>query len=140
MKNIPINAFRFCKVSVAVLIWCSFIFKEDILLLLVFFFLLLSAILKIARSPLILFYSYTIEKIFPSKSKELNEAAMRFAHALGASLSAICLLLVWYMPSVGWWAVLGFAILKTISTLGFCPGEALYSCYKEGTCSILKSD
>jgi len=140
MKQIPINAFRFCKVSIAILIWTSFAFREEILLILVFFFLLLSALLKISRAPLILIYSYTIEKIFPSKNKELNEPAMRFAHALGASLSAICLLLIWYMPTVGWWAVLGFAILKTISTLGFCPGEALYSCYKEGTCSILKSD
>jgi len=140
MKKIPINAFRFCKVSTALVIWSSFIFKEDILLIMAFGILLLSAILKIARSPLILFYSYTFEKVFPSKSKELNEAAMRFAHALGASLSAICLLLVWYMPAVGWWAVLGFAILKTISTLGFCPGEAIYSCYTAGTCSIIKSD
>ena len=140
MKKIPINAFRFCKASIAILIWCSFIFKEDILLMLVFCFLLLSTILKISRAPLILLYSFTIEKVFPSRSAEVNEAAMRFAHALGASLSAICLLLIYLMPSVGWWAVLGFAVLKTISSLGFCPGEALYSCFVDGTCSILKSD
>jgi hypothetical protein len=96
--------------------------------------------LKISRAPLILFYSYTFEKAFPSKRKEVNEAAMRFAHSMGASLSAICLLLTWYMPAVGWWAVLGFAILKTVSTLGFCPGEALYTCFKDGTCSVLEND
>lgn len=140
MKEIPVNAFRFCKVTIAILIWCSFAFREEILLILVLGFLLLSAILKISRAPLILFYSYTFEKIFPSKTKVVNETAMRFAHFLGAALSAICLLAVYYMPSVGWWVVLGFAILKTISTLGFCPGEALYTCYTDGSCSILKSD
>lgn len=140
MKNIPVNAIRFCKASIAILLWCAFVFREDILLIIVFGLLLLSALLKISRAPLILLYSYSFEKIFPSKSTEVDEAAMRFAHTLGTSLSIICLLLVRLMPAIGWWAVLGFAILKTVSMLGFCPGEAVYKCIKDGTCNITGSD
>lgn len=137
MKKIPLNAFRFCKFSIAIMVWCSFIFKEDILIFLVFGFLLLSALLKISRAPLIIFYTYTIEKLYPSKIIEVDQAAMRFAHALGASISVICLGMIYFQPAYGWWFVLGFAILKTVSTMGFCPGEAVYSCVKEGTCNIL---
>jgi hypothetical protein len=139
MKTISRNAFRFCKLSVAVMIWCSFAFREEILLMVVFLMLLFSALLKVTRAPLILLYSTTLERIFPGATLEVDEKALRFAHALGTFLSGMCLVFIYAKPSVGWWMVLAFAILKTVSTLGFCPGEAIYSCYVNGTCSIFKT-
>ncbi len=136
--KIPVNAFRFCKISVAILLWCSFIFKYPSLLIIVFIILFLSALLKIRRAPMIVLYSYTIEKIFPSAEKEVHEKGLRFAHTMGTILSVICLTSVYLNPVTGWWVVLGFCILKTVSNLGFCPGEALYSCYENGSCSIMK--
>lgn len=136
MKTVPKNAIRFCKLTIALLIWYSFAFREDLTLMIVFALLLLSALLKISRAPLILLYSWTAERIFPGPVAEVEESAMRFAHFLGTFLSLVCLLTIFTLPSAGWWIVLGFAILKTISTLGFCPGEAIYSCYKDGTCSL----
>lgn len=138
MKQIPINAFRFCKITVTSMVWLAFAFKSYIFLLLVLIILLLSALLKIKKAPMIIFYSFTIERLFPSRIIEVNESGLRFAHFLGASLSTICLAITIFFPVIGWWYVLGFAILKTISMLGFCPGEALYSCYKDGTCSIFR--
>lgn len=139
MKTVPKNAIRFCKLTIAGLIWCSFAFKDHVTLMIVLVLLMLSALLKISRAPLILFYAYTVERIFPGPAAEVNVSAMRFAHSLGTLLSLICLIALFTIPSVGWWMVLGFAILKTISTIGFCPGEALYSCYRDGSCSILRS-
>ncbi len=138
MKEIPINAFRFCKLTVTLLIWLSFAFKSPALLAIAGLILLFSAILKIQRAPLIVLYRVTIEKWKPSAGKMVSEQSMRFAHTLGTILSAACLAICLLFPTVGWWYVLGFAILKTISMLGFCPGEALYSCVAEGSCSILK--
>jgi len=138
MKPIPINAFRFCKITVALLIWLAFAFKSLPLLIIVFVTLGLSALLKIQRAPLIVLYTLTIEQIAPSKVKEVHEKGLRFAHSLGALLSAICITLTLLFPTIGWWYVLAFAILKTVSMLGLCPGEALYSCYAEGSCSIFK--
>lgn len=138
MKQIQINAFRFCKIAVTLMVWLAFAFKSYIFLVLVLFVLLLSALLKIKKAPMIILYSYTIERLFPSKVIEVNESGLRFAHLLGACLSVICLAITIFFPVIGWWYVLGFAILKTISMLGFCPGEAIYSCYKNGTCSIYR--
>lgn len=138
MKLIPINAFRFCKITVTSMVWLAFAFKSYILLMLVFIILILSAILKIKKAPMIILYSNSIERLFPSRQIDVNESGLRFAHILGAILSATCLIITLFFPVIGWWYVLGFSILKTISMIGFCPGEALYSCYNDGTCSIFR--
>lgn len=139
MKAIPINAFRFCKITVTLLVWLAFAFHSLSLLVIVFLILGLSALLKIQRAPLIVLYSITIERIIPSRMKEVHETGLRFAHSLGTVLAAICIALTLLFPTVGWWYVLAFAVLKTVSMLGLCPGEAMYSCYAEGSCSILES-
>ncbi|PTN09598.1 DUF4395 family protein [Mangrovibacterium marinum] len=138
MKQIPINAFRFCKITVTLLVWLAYAFKSLPLLIIVLLILGFSAWLKIQRAPLIVLYSKTIEKIRPSRMIEVHEKGLRFAHSLGTALCAICIGLTLLFPTVGWWYVLAFAILKTVSMLGLCPGEALYACYAEGSCSILK--
>ena len=101
--SISKGAFAFCRWSIAILVLVALFFKIKWLVIVIFFIFLLSAIFKIQRAPLILIYSYTIDKIFPSKKEVLNEKAMRFAHSLGTVLSGICVLLI-YSPYefLGW--------------------------------------
>ena len=134
MVTIPRNAFRFCKVTITLLVWVAFIFRIESLVLAAFMLLLASAILKIKRAPLIVLYSTTFNKFIPSKEVELDEKGMRFAHTLGAIFSGICVLLVYLDLPKAWGVVLALAIMKTISMFGYCPGEKIYKCMKDGGC------
>ncbi|MDD5031660.1 MAG: DUF4395 family protein [Patescibacteria group bacterium] len=132
---VPKAAFAFCRYSIAILIWLSLIFHLKIILIFVFIIFLLSAILKIQRAPMILFYSYTINKISKSADEILNEHAMRFAHIMGSIFSLICLFLLYFVSEqVGWIAVFIFALLKSISAFGFCPASKLYECATNDSC------
>lgn len=132
---VPRAAFIFCRYTVAILIWLSLILRSEPILFAVFIILLLSAILKIRKAPMIWLYSHTINLIMKSKDEILNEHAMRFAHTMGSTLAAVCILLLTFAGErVGWIAVGVFAILKTVSALGFCPASKLYECTTGGTC------
>lgn len=132
---VPKAAFAFCRYSIAILIWLSLIFHLKIILIFVLIIFLLSAILKIQRAPMILFYSYTINKISKSPDEILNEHAMRFAHIMGSVFSLICLFLLYFVSEqVGWIAVFIFALLKSISAFGFCPASKLYECATNDSC------
>jgi hypothetical protein len=140
--SISNGAFIFCRILLATLLWISFVFQSKWLLVVVFLIFIFSAILKIRKAPMILFYTYTFDRIFPSKKVMLDENAMRFVHSLGTIMAFVALLLLYfvYIP-VGWAFLLFFAILKTISALGYCPASKLYSCALSGgkCCSIIKS-
>ena len=128
-------SFAFCRISLAVLIWLSFVFHSKVTLILVFIVFLLSAILKIEKAPMILLYSYTINKLIKSKDEILNEKAMLFAHTVGSVLSFICIFLLYFVnEKVGWTAVFVFALLKSISAFGFCPASKLYECSTNDSC------
>jgi hypothetical protein len=135
------GAFLFCKISLATLLWICFIFRLKWLLIIIFLIFLFSAVFKIRRAPMILLYTYTINLVFPSKTVMLDENAMRFVHALAAAMALIGLILLYliYAP-VGWGFLFFFAILKTISALGYCPASKLYSCaLSNGSCcNIIK--
>ncbi len=132
------NAFIFCKITITLLVWISYFLKSKELILTAFLLLLFSAILKIRRAPLIFLYSNTIDKIFSSRKMEINETAMRFAHTLGSLFSGMCVLFVYLNVRFAWGFVLIFAVTKTISALGYCPGEKVYSCMKNGCCSVTR--
>lgn len=132
--RVPRNAFLFCKFTITFLVWFSFIFQLKELLLASFILLLSSAILTIRRAPLIFIYSQTVERFFESPKIDLHMKGIRFAHIIGALFSGIALIFVYMDFSFCWWVVLGFALLKTVSTAGFCPGEKLYKCMKNGGC------
>lgn len=132
------NAFMFCKITVGIIAWAGFIFKVKELILLAFLLLLFSAILKIRRAPLVYLYSNTIDKFIKPKFVDLDENAMRVAHSMGAVFSGVCVLLLYINFKYAWAVVLVFAIMKTISALGFCPGEKLYGCMKNGCCRFKK--
>ncbi len=132
------NSFRFCKITITILAWLAFIFRIKELMLISFLLLFFSAILKIKKAPLILLYSKTIDKITSSKKIDIDEKAMRFTHFLGSIFSGICTILIYLNIKVGWAFVFVYAIMKTISTFGYCPGEKVYSCMKNGCCRITK--
>lgn len=133
--SVPKAAFVFCRYSIAIMIWIAFFLRLKWLIAFVFVILAASAILKVGRAPMILLYSYTINKIIPSKTELLEEKSMRFAHTLGSILALICLIFLYIVSDkVGWAIVFLFAILKTISAFGFCPASKLYSCAMNGSC------
>lgn len=133
--SVPSAAFAFCRYTLALLIWTSLLLHSKPVLIAAFVLFALSAILKVRRAPLILLYSYTVNKVFKSPDEVLNEAAMRFAHIMGASFSLVCLGLLYFAPpAFGWSAVLVFAIMKSISAFGDCPASKLYECVSNGGC------
>ena len=135
------HAFVFCRYSVAALIWIAFLTHMKWLMVFVLALLLASALLGVRRAPMILLYSTTVNKIVRSEHFEmLNENAMRFAHAMGSFLSLICILTLYFLNErTGWIIVFFFAILKTVSALGFCPASKLFDCATSGSCcSFLK--
>jgi hypothetical protein len=127
--------FAFCRWGVMILVWIALIFHIKLLIVLSFFILLLSAIIGIKNAPMIFLYRYTFGKIFKSKYELLNVRAMRFAHILGSLLSLACVILLYFgNENIGWVVVWVFAIMKTISALGFCPASKLYVCMSKGGC------
>jgi hypothetical protein len=133
--SVPKGAFIFCRFSIAILVWLAFILKNPWILALVGVIMFFSAALKIRRAPMIVLYSYTIDKIWQSPKEILNESAMRFAHILATGLSVICLIAILFINyQVGWFLVFCFAILKTISAVGFCPASKLYECAGSNNC------
>jgi len=130
-------SFAFCRYGVAILVWLSFLFQSMVLLGLVCGIFLLSSILKVRRSPMILLYKNTFGQIWKSEEVMVNENAIFFAHSAGFVLSSSCLLVVYFIDKpVAWFSVLGFALLKTVSALGFCPASKLYDCVLAGNCCV----
>ena len=133
--SVPNAAFIFCRYTLAVIVWLGFILKAKELILVSFLLLALSALLKIKKAPLVFFYTNTINKIIKSKDIILNEYSMRFAHIMGTIIGFICVILLYSInEGVGWWIVLLFAILKTVSAVGFCPAAKMYECMGNGKC------
>jgi hypothetical protein len=129
------NAFAFCRYGIAVLIWLSLIFQIKWLVLIVFLIFAVSVILKIQKSPMIVFYNFIFGKLIKSKEEILNESAMSFSHTVGAVLSFVCLLFLYFINvKMGWELVFLFAILKTISAFGVCPASKLYECMGGKSC------
>jgi len=130
-------SFAFCRYGVAILVWLSFIFQSLFLLGLVCGIFLFSAILKVKKAPMILLYDLTFGKIWKSEEVMVNENAIFFAHSAGLVLASICFVVVYFIDKpAAWFSVLGFALLKSISALGFCPASKLYDCVLAGNCCV----
>jgi hypothetical protein len=132
------NAFLFCRYSIAVLVWLALILHSVWLLVLTLLILALSALLKVRRAPMVWLYTNTLGRVIPSKDVVLDVSAMRFAHTLGAGLALISIALVALGVPGAWFFVAAFAVLKSVSALGFCPASKLYGCViKGGGCCAL---
>jgi hypothetical protein len=132
--SVPQYAFIFCRYTVAIFVWLSFILRDWRILALVGAIMFFSALLKIRHAPMIVIYKYIFGKILKSPEEILNESAMRFAHILATGLSVICLIALYFAPRIGWPLVLFFALLKTVSAVGFCPASKLYECAGSDKC------
>ncbi len=135
-------AVMFCRYTLTVVVWAAFLLKQKELIAAVCVILAASALLKIQNAPLVRLYGWTLGAFRPFKGKDMlmSVTAMRFAHSAGTVLSGICTALVYLEVRYGWYVVLGFAILKSVSALGFCPGEKLYRCLDDSQCcSVLRS-
>ena len=140
MENVTIqnNAFVFCRYSIAVLVWLALLFHSVWLLAAVFVILALSALLKVRRAPMVWLYTNTLGRVVPSRDVILDVSAMRFAHTLGAVLALVSTALVVWASPAAWYFVAAFAVLKSVSALGFCPASKLYGCViKGGGCCAL---
>jgi len=138
--SIPTHAFMFCRFFSAILVWCAWYFTSIPLTVLTVLLFFGSTLLGVKKSPLIVFYTQTCNRIFPSPLEVVDASAIRFAHGLAAILSTICLLLLVVNSTAGSVALLIFAILKTITAIGFCPAAKLHGCLMSGgtCCSFLK--
>jgi hypothetical protein len=132
-------SFAFCRYSVALMVWLSFFLKSEFLLGFVLLIFLLNVVLRVKRAPLIRLYDITINRIKKSPEILVNEYSLLFAHTLAAFLSLLCLVLVLTVHNDRiWYSVLAFALLKTVSALGFCPASKLYECVLGDNCCIKK--
>lgn len=131
------NAFVFCRYSVAALVWAALLARSEVLLAAVFVILALSAWLTVKRAPMILLYSFTLGRVLQSDEDVLDITAMRVAHTAGAVMALACLILLYLNSPAAWPAVFVFALLKTLSAVGFCPAYKLYGCLAAGGCCAL---
>jgi urea transporter len=102
-----------------------------------FVVLVLSAILKVKRAPLVVLYSYTIDKLFPSNKIILEQKSIAFAHTVGAIFSLLGLIFIKFGNPVAGWILIGvLALLKTSAAFGFCGAAKLYTCLNnpDGQC------
>ena len=132
--TIPTHAFIFCRYSISVFVWLAWILQSPWILALAAVVLGFSALLKVQRAPMILLYSKTILPFIKSPEEILDETAMRFAHVLGTVFASVCLIAVFIFPAYGWRLTFLFAVLKTISALGYCPASKLFTCATNTTC------
>jgi hypothetical protein len=131
------NAFIFCRYSIAALVWVALLLQNVWVLLAVFVILALSGLLTVRYAPMIMLWTWTLARIFPSEEEILDVKGMRFAHGLGAMMALIGLSLVWHGNPFAWWFVGAFAILKTTSAFGWCPAYKVWGCLAEdGCCAI----
>lgn len=134
MENMTVqnNAYLFCRYSVAVLVWAALFLQSLWLLVASFVILALSAALKVRRAPMVWLYTQTLGRFIPSRDVILDVSAMRFAHTLGAVIALVAIALVSMESPGAWYFVLAFAVLKTVSAVGFCPASKLYGCVVKG--------
>ncbi|MFH0804794.1 MAG: DUF4395 family protein [Patescibacteria group bacterium] len=136
--TIPSAAFAFCRYGTAAMLWIALILQSKLLVATVVAIFLFSYVLKVARAPMIVLYTYTVNLLWRSRDEVVNEHAIRFAHLIGSVLGLLCLFLLYLVNDVvGWVAVGLLAALKSLSALGFCPATKLYDCANGGSCSFL---
>lgn len=138
IARVPHAAFAFCRISLTVLLWLALWLNSVWLVAAVGGILMLSVILKVQRSPMIQLYQQTILRLFPTLHYELLDVpAMRFAHSMAAVMAFGVIIAMLANPAVGWYCLLAFCGLKTITAIGYCPASKLFACMKNGGCCAL---
>lgn len=128
----------FCRISLTILVWVSFLWKIEFLSVLVFILLFLSVVFRIGNSPMILLYRYTV-RVSPWKT----DTSQYQCHATRTCNRSFIIIHFTHHPLFrkyrNWMVcILDFALIKSISALGFCPVAKLYTCAGSGCCPFLK--
>lgn len=123
------GGFRFCRYSMAVLLWAAFFLRMPALVIIGAGAMALSALLTIRYAPLVWLYTQTVDRLFPSPPEILDEHAMRFAHLVATLALCLPLALFYFAQYEIGWRVLGFvAVFKTAGALGYCPVSRMFTC------------
>lgn len=131
MKPVSVSkgAYAFCRSILAILLWCAVLFSSKGFVLAVFIILFLSVILKVRRAPLIVLYTYSVDKLFPSGTVILDEKGIRFAHTFGMVVSFFCVILLYFLSPIGGWILtILLALLQTSAAFGYCSALKVYQC------------
>lgn len=142
--SVPRNAFRFCRWSMAALIWVGVLLHSQPLVGICAGVMALSALLTVSRAPMVMLYSCTFNRLFPSPMVVLDETGMRMAHSVAAIALTVPLLMVHYgegnLVATGWRWLFYVALFKTAGALGFCPASRMFTCMLGGgsCCGIFK--
>ncbi|MBI2301462.1 MAG: DUF4395 family protein [Armatimonadetes bacterium] len=141
---VPRDAFRFCRWSMAALMWAGVLSHSGWPIFLCWLLMALSAVLTVRRSPVILLYTRTVHLLYPSPDEELSVEAMRFGQSVASVMIGVPLLLTVTggpaIAALGWRILWFVAIFKTIGAAIGCPATKLYTCMSGGgaCCSALK--
>ncbi len=135
--TISAAAFAFCRYGLALSLWIGIILQNIWVIAGVVLVLGLSYLLKVARAPMIVMYTQTINRLWRSRDEVVNEHAIRFAHLVGTIIGTVGLLAYGVNHLLGWIVIVLFATLKSLSALGFCPAAKLYDCSTSGHCAFI---
>ncbi len=129
-------AFAFCRWSMAALMWLGVCLRSELAVGICACFMAANTTLTVGRAPLVMLYTWTIERIVPSSPVVIDKAGMRFGHGVATFAMGIPLLVA-HLSGPGtqdaMWRVLVFvACFKTLGALGFCPASRWYSCLASG--------
>lgn len=124
------NAFRFCRWSMALLIWLGVLLHLPVLVGICAGIMLLSAILTVRNAPMVWLYTVTLNRIKPSPPEVVDEHGMRLAHTLAFVLMTVGLFLASNAQTTetGWKLLFVVAIFKTAGAIGYCPISRGFTC------------
>lgn len=125
--------FEFCRYGVAALVWLAVLFNSYEWLVATALLLGASALLKVRKAPMVVLGHFLMGGMLPDKVV-VDELGMQFAHVMGFVLNIIVLAVVIFVPAIGWWVTLAFALMKTVSAAGHCSALKLYGCLNNDEC------
>lgn len=142
--DVPRDAFRFCRWSLALLMWVGVLTHTVTPIVICWLVMVASAALTVRYAPLMLLWTCTIHRRYPSPPEPLDVAAMRFAHTMASVLIGLPLLLLasGQEPAavLAWRILKVVAVFKTVAAISGCPASKMYACVREGgsCCGWLK--
>jgi len=143
MVEVPRNAFRFCRWTVALLVWVGVLTHSAAIIVVAGSIMALSAILTVRQAPLISLWRLLVEPHWPSPPEPLDREAMRFAHTVAtvALLGPVVLLQAGHV-ALAWRILTLVAVFKTIGAAGYCPVSRMYGCLRGGgiCCRVIRRD
>ncbi len=143
LVDVPRNAFRFCRWTMAALIWFGVLTHNVAAIVVAGAIMALSAILTVRQAPLVALWRLVVEPHWPSPPEPLDRDAMRFAHSVATvALIVPVLLLQAGHEALAWRILTLVAVFKTIGAAGFCPVSRMYGCVRGGgtCCRFLRRD